>query len=203
MKKMSTHVRRAYVERDTSETQIVVELVIDGRGEASVSTGIGFFNHMLTAFAKHSLCDLRVECRGDLEVDGHHTVEDIGICLGRALAEAAGDKRGISRYGAVTVPMDEALVECVLDFSGRPYLGWHGFALPQQTVGTFDTGLAVEFFRAVAMNAGLTLHLRCHAGENSHHIVEACFKAFGRACDASLRRDPRISGIPSTKGSLA
>jgi imidazoleglycerol-phosphate dehydratase len=199
---MGVQERRARVERTTAETRIALELLIDGSGEADVSTGVGFFDHMLRALARHSLVDLQVDCQGDLDVDGHHTVEDVGICLGQALAQAAGDKQGITRFGAASVPMDEALVECVLDFSGRPFLGWHGFAFQQPMVGGFDTSLAVEFFHAVATNAGLTLHLRCHCGHNAHHIIEACFKAFGRACDAGLRYDARVSGVPSTKGTL-
>lgn len=194
--------RAAHIERKTGETQIAVDFNADGTGQAEVSTGIGFFDHMLTAFARHSGSDLRLSCHGDLHVDGHHTVEDVGICLGQALAAAVGDKRGITRFGSSTIPMDEALVECVLDFSGRPFLGLHGMHFPQPMVGQFDASLTVEFFRAVAVSAGLTLHLRCLSGDNSHHMIEACFKAFARACAAALRYDPRVSGVPSTKGVL-
>lgn len=194
--------RRACVERRTRETQIALELTVDGTGEAAVSTGIGFFDHCLEALAKHSSCDLRVDCQGDLHVDGHHSVEDVGICLGQALAQACGDKKGIDRFGLAVVPMDEALVEVALDFSGRAGLGWHSFNLPQAMVGDFDVSLSKEFFRALTANAGLTAHVTCRCGENSHHIIEATFKAFARALHQACRRDAQRSDIPSTKGVL-
>lgn len=200
--KLPMATRRARVERVTSETSISLELVLDGQGEARVDTGIGFLDHMLTSFARHSLCDLVVDCRGDLDVDGHHTVEDIGICLGQALAQAVGNKAGIRRYGQGLIPMDEALVECALDFSGRPYLAWEGFRFTQECVGTFDTSLTVEFFRSVAVNGGLTLHMICRSGENAHHIIEAAFKALARAIAEAVSRVPGVSSIPSTKGIL-
>lgn len=195
-------VRQAQLTRKTRETDITLDLVVDGGGQAEVSTGIGFFDHCLDSFARHSLCDLRVSCQGDLHVDGHHSVEDVGICLGQALAQACSDKRGMQRFGQALLPMDEALVEVALDFGGRAYLGWHGFSLPQSMVGDFDTGLVKEFFRAVVVNAGITGHFSCHHGENPHHIIEATFKAFARALRDALRRDAGITGVASTKGVL-
>lgn len=194
--------RQAVIERSTNETNIRISLNIDGTGQAVIATGIGFFDHMLTAFAKHGLFDLEVSCRGDLHVDGHHTVEDVGICLGQAFARAAGDKSGITRFGQSAVPLDEAVVRCVVDCSGRPYFGFHNFELPAGNVGTFDLSLTPEFFRAFAGQAGLTLHLWRLCGENPHHIVEAACKACARACDAALRYDARVQGVPSTKGVL-
>lgn len=191
--------RKAEIKRTTKETDIAVSLDLDGGGNVSVDTGIGFFDHMLTAFGVHSGIDLTVKCIGDLNVDGHHTVEDIGICLGRAVAEALGDKGGIARYGSAFVPMDEALCFCALDISGRPFLAFNG-GFTDQRVGQFDTCLTEEFFRAFAMNSGITLHIREEYGRNDHHIIEAMFKAFAHAFrQAAASTD---GGILSTKGVL-
>ena len=193
--------RIATLKRTTKETDVEISLDIDGAGEANVGSGIGFFDHMLILFAKHGLFSLTVKAQGDLVIDGHHTVEDIGIVLGQALAKAAGDKAGIRRYGHVYVPMDEALVLVVVDFSGRPFLAFDA-ELGQGRIGEFDVELTEEFLRAVAVNAGLTLHVKVLAGKNRHHIVEAIFKALGRALSQSLERDPRVQGVPSSKGML-
>ena len=193
--------RTATLKRTTKETDIEISFDIDGAGEANVGSGIGFFDHMLILFAKHGLFSLTVKAQGDLVIDGHHTVEDIGIVLGQALAKAAGDKAGIRRYGHVYVPMDEALVLVVVDFSGRPFLAFDA-ELGQGRIGEFDVELTEEFLRAVAVNAGLTLHVKLLAGKNRHHIVEAIFKALGRALAQSLERDPRVQGVPSSKGML-
>ena len=193
--------RIATLKRTTKETNVEISLDIDGAGEANVGSGIGFFDHMLILFAKHGLFSLSVKAQGDLVIDGHHTVEDIGIVLGQALAKAAGDKAGIRRYGHVYVPMDEALVRVVVDFSGRPFLAFDA-ELGQGRIGEFDVELTEEFLRAVAVNAGLTLHVKVLAGKNRHHIVEAIFKALGRALSQSLERDPRVQGVPSSKGML-
>ena len=190
------------VTRATKETELHVRVDLDGRGESRVKTGIGFFDHMLEAFARHSLTDLTVEGRGDLHVDGHHTVEDTGIVLGQALEKALGDRAGIRRYADALVPLDEALVRCVVDVSGRPYLSYHVDIPKWQMLGDYDVFLTPEFFRAVALNAGLTVHLDLIRGDNPHHIVEATFKAFARAFDAATTLDPRVIGVPSTKGSL-
>ncbi|NLV91529.1 MAG: imidazoleglycerol-phosphate dehydratase HisB [Firmicutes bacterium] len=193
-------VRRGSVDRKTLETDISVTLDLDGRGQAQVCTGIGFFDHMLTAFAKHSGFDLTVTAAGDLEVDGHHTVEDVGISLGQALRQAVHAGKGIARFGEATVPMDEALVQAVLDISGRAYLAWDvPYRAPM--IGDFDTQLTVEFFRAFVHNAAITLHVRKLAGENDHHIVEAAFKAVARALGAACRRTGSDE-VLSTKGSL-
>ena len=193
--------RTATLKRTTKETDIEISLDIDGAGEANVGSGIGFFDHMLILFAKHGLFSLTVKAQGDLVIDGHHTVEDIGIVLGQALAKAAGDKAGIRRYGHVYVPMDEALVLVVVDFSGRPFLAFDA-ELGQGRIGEFDVELTEEFLRAVAVNAGLTLHVKLLSGKNRHHMVEAIFKALGRALSQSLERDPRVQGVPSSKGML-
>ena len=193
--------RTATLKRTTKETDVEISLDIDGTGEAHVGSGIGFFDHLLILFAKHGLFSLTVKAQGDLVIDGHHTVEDIGIVLGQALAKAAGDKAGIRRYGHVYVPMDEALVLVVVDFSGRPFLAFDA-ELGQGRIGEFDVELTEEFLRAVAVNAGLTLHVKVLAGKNRHHIVEAIFKALGRALSQSLERDPRVQGVPSSKGML-
>lgn len=193
--------RTATLKRTTKETDVEIALDIDGAGEANVCSGIGFFDHMLTLFAKHGLFSLTVKAQGDLVIDGHHTVEDIGIVMGQALAKAVGDKAGIRRYGHVYVPMDEALVRVVVDFSGRPFLAFDA-ELGQGRIGEFDVELTEEFLRAVAVNAGLTLHVKVLAGKNRHHIVEAIFKALGRALSQSLERDPRVQGVPSSKGML-
>lgn len=194
--------RIATVTRVTKETDITIAVNLDGTGVAEVETGVPFFDHMLDAFARHGLIDLEVRAQGDIEVDAHHTVEDTGIVLGQAIAEALADKRGIMRFGSQLVPMDEALVLAAVDISGRGQLHW-AVDLPFGCVGTFDTQLAKEFFIALAANAGVTLHVRELAGENAHHVIEASFKACGRALRAAVERDPRIGdALPSTKGSL-
>ncbi|WP_295996784.1 imidazoleglycerol-phosphate dehydratase HisB [uncultured Adlercreutzia sp.] len=194
--------RTAAVERRTLETAIEVAVNLDGTGQVDVSTGIGFFDHMLTAFGRHSRLDLTVKAEGDLQVDGHHTVEDTGIVLGQALAQALGDKRGITRFGSSFVPMDEALVLAALDISGRGQLHWD-VEVPFGMLGDFDTQLAREFFIALATNAGITLHVRQLAGDNVHHILEAAFKACGRAVREAVAIDPALADeTPSTKGVL-
>jgi imidazoleglycerol-phosphate dehydratase len=194
--------RRAEITRTTKETDLRVRVDIDGRGEAQVKTGIGFFDHMLEALARHSLTDLTVEARGDLHVDGHHTVEDTGIVLGQAIAQALGDRSGIRRYADALVPLDEALVRCVMDVSGRPFLAYNIEIPKWQMLGEYDVFLTPEFFRALVLNAGLTVHLDLVRGDNPHHIVEAAFKSFARALDMATMLDPRVSGVPSTKGAL-
>jgi imidazoleglycerol-phosphate dehydratase len=194
--------RSAELTRNTSETQITVKLDLDGSGQSRVKTGIGFLDHMLTAFARHSMFDLQVDATGDLHIDYHHTTEDVGIVLGQALSRAVGDKRGIRRYGHASVPMDEALVDASVDFSGRAYLGWSP-VFDRDKVGEMDTELFEEFFRALVGNAAITLHVSQRAGRNAHHIAEACFKAVARALREAVEPDPRAADtIPSTKGSL-
>jgi imidazoleglycerol-phosphate dehydratase len=193
--------RTATVERTTSETDIALELSLDGSGSVSVATGVPFFDHMLDAFGRHGLFDLAVRATGDLAVDAHHTVEDVGICLGRAVADALGDRAGIRRFGSVFVPMDEALVLAAVDISGRGQLHYD-VEVPIQIIGTFDTTLAKEFMLAFAANAGITVHVMAFAGENAHHIIEAAFKALARALAEAVAIDPRVTGVPSTKGSL-
>ena len=193
--------RTAKAVRGTSETDIGISVDLDGTGVADVETGIGFFDHMLTALARHSLVDLTVRAKGDLEVDDHHTVEDTGIVLGQALREALGDKRGIRRFGSVMVPLDEALVMAAVDISGRGELYWDVPIGPAK-VGTFDTELGHEFFAGFAREAGITLHLRLVCGTNAHHILEAAFKAAARALREAVEPAPRVEGVPSTKGSL-
>ena len=193
--------RTAKVVRATAETDIGLSVDLDGTGAADVETGVGFFDHMLCALARHSLVDLTVRVKGDTEVDDHHTVEDTGIVLGQALREAFGDKRGIRRFGSVMVPLDEALVMAAVDISGRGGLYWD-VAIAPSKVGTFDTELAKEFFVGLAREAGITLHLRLVTGENAHHIIEATFKAAARALREAVESDPRVDGVPSTKGSL-
>lgn len=197
----ASHLRLATVERETRETRIRLRLVLDGTGSANVDTGLGFFDHMLELFAGHGLFDLEVKADGDLHTGGHHTVEDVGICLGQALAEAVGDKRGINRYGSMFVPMDEALALVALDLSGRPFFAYEGGPVAENIAG-FDTGLVAEFFRAVANNARLTMHARVLAGGDPHHVIEAVFKAFGKALRTAVTADPRRDSIPSTKGVL-
>ena len=193
--------RRAEVSRESRETKISLTLNLDGAGKTDIRTGIGFFDHMLDAMCRFGLFDLTLRCEGDLRVDGHHTVEDVGIVLGRALRETLGDRVGIRRAGSAWLPMDEALAFCALDISGRPYLAFDAaFAAPM--VGAYDTQLTEEFFRALAGNAGLTLHLRLAAGKNDHHKIEALFKAFGLAMRDAAALDPRIQGVLSTKGML-
>jgi imidazoleglycerol-phosphate dehydratase len=193
--------RTAEIERKTKETRIRIRVDLDGTGTGKASTGIGFFDHMLDHLATHSLCDIDVTCEGDLNVDAHHTVEDVGIALGQAIAQAVGDKRGITRYGSSVVPMDEALVLVALDISGRGSLSY-GLDLNKEMIGTFDSELTPEFFKSVARNAGLTLHIKQLSGDNAHHVVEATFKAFARALRQAATPDERVSGIPSTKGTL-
>ena len=194
--------RAAAITRNTSETQITIQLDLDGTGQAHIATGIGFLDHMLTAFARHSLVDLTIDATGDLHIDAHHTTEDIGIVLGQALTQAVGNKRGIARYGHAVVPMDEALVDATIDLSGRPFIAWSA-TFARDKLGTFDTELFEEFFRAFAMNGLLTLHVSQRAGTNAHHVAEACFKAVARALRMAVTLDPRAAGvIPSTKGVL-
>ncbi len=217
--------RRAKLQRDTSETKIRLDLNLDGKGRADIKTGIGFFDHMLTAFTRHSVTDLKLRCRGDLHIDAHHTVEDCGIALGQAVLQALGDKRGIRRYGTgfdprnpftgeAYVPMDECLARCVIDFSGRPFLVWKGMdtldyrAIPlkertQDMSSSFRFGLAREFFQGFTNEAKCNLHLELLHGGEPHHVVECLFKAFARAVDFACQHDPRIAGqIPSSKGKL-
>ena len=216
--------RSARIKRVTKETQIALKLVIDGQGKSSIKTGVPFFDHMLTLFAKHAVVDLQLKCKGDLEVDAHHTVEDCGIALGQAFAQALGDKKGIRRYGTgfdprnplcgeVYVPMDECLARCVVDFSGRPYMVWRGLdkfgfkisvkERQQDMSSAFRFGLAREFFQGFANEARCNLHLELLYGEEPHHVCEALFKAFAKAVDFACQRDPRIAGkLPSTKGLL-
>jgi imidazoleglycerol-phosphate dehydratase len=196
--------RTAERSRKTRETEIAVRVELDGTGEAEVRTGIGFFDHMLDALARHGLFDLRVHCEGDLHIDPHHTVEDVGIVLGGAFGEALGDKRGLVRFADATVPLDEALVRAVVDVSGRPFLHFDVTLPPDQPrIGDFDAALSAEFWRAFAMEARITLHLDGMRGNNAHHVVEATFKAAARALDAATRIDPRrAETVPSTKGVL-
>lgn len=218
-------VRQAQIKRDTKETRITIQLNLDGSGKSSIKTGIPFFDHMLTLFAKHAVLDLKLRCNGDLEVDAHHTVEDCGIALGQAVLQALGDKKGIRRYGngfhpknpftgEAYVPMDECLARCVIDFSGRPFLVWRGLddkayqklsksERGQDSSSAFRFGLAREFFQAFTNEARCNLHLELLYGDEPHHIVEGLFKAFAKAVDAACQRDPRIAGqLPSTKGKL-
>lgn len=193
--------RAARIERTTAETQVTVVLDLDGSGTVSTRTGVPFFDHMLDALGRHSLIDLSVDATGDLEVDAHHTVEDVGICFGQALAVALGEKRGIRRFGSAAVPLDEALVLAAIDISGRGSLTWD-VEVPIELIGTFDTSLAREFVTAMASNAGITVHLHEVSGDNAHHIIEATFKALARALRDAVELDPRVSGVPSTKGVL-
>ncbi len=194
--------RIAKVQRRTAETDIELELSLDGEGNASLHTGVGFFDHMLHHIAKHGLFDLNVNCReGDLHIDDHHTVEDVGIVLGKTISDALGDRKSLTRAGSCIMPMDEALVLCALDISGRGFLEYN-LKLSTPRLGDYTTELTPEFFRAVAMNAGITLHLQQLAGQNTHHIIEAAFKAFGRALAQAVTLHPRITGVPSTKGVL-
>ena len=193
--------RQARIERKTRETDVLLHLNVDGMGTSKVETTIPFLNHMLDAWSKHGLMDLTVDARGDTDVDLHHTVEDVAICLGKAFKEAVGDRKGIVRYGTAVVPMDEALVSTALDVSGRPYLV---FNVPVQRtrISNFDLDLLKDFFRALAFNAEITMHVNLHYGENLHHIAEAVFKSVGRAMAVATRIDPRVEGVPSTKGHL-
>ncbi|MGG5820788.1 imidazoleglycerol-phosphate dehydratase HisB [Falsiroseomonas sp. HW251] len=194
--------RRAEIARATSETDIRVALDLDGSGKGEIATGVGFLDHMLTALARHGMMDLKVAAKGDLHIDDHHTTEDVGIVIGQAIRAALGSKHGIRRFGQALVPMDEALAEAAVDISGRPYLAW-SVTFQRPKIGTFDTELVEEFFRALAFNAGVTLHVTLKAGTNAHHVAEACFKAVARALRMATEQDPRSAGaIPSTKGSL-
>jgi len=193
--------RTAQITRQTAETSITVEVNLDGAGAGQISTGIGFFDHMLSQLARHGYIDLTVVADGDLEVDAHHTVEDVGIVLGQALQEAVGDKQGMVRFGLAACPMDEALVVAALDFAGRAHLSYQ-LKLPTARVGQFDTELVREFFAAVTANAGISLHLTQQAGINTHHIIESAFKSFARALDQATQLDPRSEDVPSTKGEL-
>lgn len=194
--------RSAQITRKTAETDISVEINLDGTGRYDNQTGVGFFDHMLDQLARHALLDMTVRCAGDLHIDDHHSVEDVGIALGQALTQAMGEKRGIRRYGECVLPMDDARVACALDLSGRPYLVWD-IEMPTDKIGTFDTELVREFFQAFATHGGITLHLTQSAGFNSHHIAEAAFKATARALRDALEVDPRkADAIPSTKGRL-
>ncbi|MCI8626197.1 MAG: imidazoleglycerol-phosphate dehydratase HisB [Lachnospiraceae bacterium] len=193
--------RKSSIQRTTLETNILLELNLDGRGDARIDTGIGFFDHMLNSFAKHGIFDLKLSCQGDLEIDGHHTVEDVGIVLGQAIRDAVGAKRGIRRYGSCILPMDDALVLCAVDLCGRPYLQYH-LTLPSERVGALETELVREFFQAVAYAAGMNLHIKQMDGENTHHLIEATFKSFARALSEAVSLDGRINGVLSAKGSL-
>jgi imidazoleglycerol-phosphate dehydratase len=194
--------RKARIERKTKETEIVAEVNLDGTGIFSVSTGVGFFDHMVEQLSRHSLIDIALSAKGDLHIDQHHTVEDCGIVLGHAIAKALGAKRGINRYAHAYLPMDEALTRVALDISGRPYLIWHA-GFPSEKIGDMDTNLFREFFQAFAQNAGITLHIEFIYGENSHHLAESCFKGLARALRSAITIDEKMkSEIPSTKGQL-
>lgn len=197
----AVNLRKADIVRKTKETDISLSINIDGRGEADVDTGIGFLDHMLISFAKHGLFDLNVKVIGDLIVDCHHTIEDVGIVLGEAVKSAVGDKKAIRRYGDIILPMDEALILCAVDLSGRPYLVFEG-DFKSDRVGYFDTQMVKEFFYAVSYSAGMNLHIRQISGENDHHIIEGMFKAFAKALDEATIKDTRIKNVLSTKGSL-
>ena len=193
--------RTAKVDRKTKETDITVDLNLDGSGKAEIQTGMPFFNHMLEIFARHGLFDLKLHAKGDIDVDYHHTVEDVGLTLGQAFKEGLGDKQGSCRFGEASVPLDETLAQVVVDLSGRPYLSYNVKIRPGR-VGDFDTDLPHEFFQALANQLGMNLHINMIQGENPHHIIEACFKALARAMERATRIDPRIQGVLSTKGSL-
>ena len=193
--------RSSEISRQTNETRIELKLALDGSGQGSRDTGVGFFDHLLDALARHGGLDLDLRVQGDLETGPHHTVEDAGLALGQALDEALGDRSGIRRFGQATIPMDEARASCAIDVSGRPYLSFEG-SFPTERVGDFDSDLAEEFLRAVANSARLTVHAQVEAGTNAHHMVEATFKAFARALRAAVEADPEEPGIPSTKGLL-
>ena len=193
--------RSASISRDTLETKIRCTLNLDGSGKADVRTGVGFFDHMLSGFARHGLFDLQLVCKGDLEVDCHHTIEDCGIVLGTAIRNALGDKAGIRRYGQCLLPMDESLVLCAVDLSGRPYLVYNA-DFSSERVGSMDTQMAKEFFYAVSYSAAMNLHIKKMYGENDHHIMEAMFKSFAKALDMAVQKDPRIEDVLSTKGTL-
>lgn len=199
---MTSQVRTASIARKTKETEIAVTVDLDGKGVSSISTGVGFFDHMLDQLSRHSLIDMTIEAKGDLHIDDHHTVEDTGIAIGQAIAKALGERRGIMRYASIDLAMDETLTSAALDVSGRPFLVWNvGFSAPR--IGSFDTELVREFFQALSQHAGITLHVNNHYGANNHHIAETCFKAVARALRVATEPDPRQpDAIPSTKGSL-
>ena len=195
--------RQATITRKTNETSVVASLSLDGTGTYDMKTGVGFFDHMMEQLARHSLIDMKIEAKGDLHIDDHHTVEDCGIALGQAVAKALGDRKGIKRYASADLPMDETLTRCAIDVSGRPFLVFK-VNFPRQKIGTFDTELVREWFQAFAMNSGITLHIESAYGENAHHIAEACFKALARALRVAIEIDPsQANVIPSTKGTLA
>ena len=195
--------RQASITRKTTETSVSASVSLDGTGSYDMKTGVGFFDHMMEQLARHSLVDMKIEAKGDLHIDDHHTVEDCGIALGQAVAKALGDRKGIRRYASAYLPMDEALTRCAIDVSGRPFLIFK-VNFPRQKIGTFDTELVREWFQAFAMNAGITLHIENAYGENAHHIAESCFKALARALRVAIEIDPRQKDvIPSTKGTLA
>ncbi len=195
--------RTGSVDRATKETEISVRVDVDGTGTSKITTGVGFFDHMLEQLSGHSLIDMEIAAKGDLHIDDHHTVEDTGIAIGLALSQALGERRGIARYASLDLAMDETLTRAALDVSGRPFLVWH-VDFPSQKIGTFDTELCREFFQALSHNAGMTLHVTNHYGANSHHIAETCFKSVARALRAAVEIDPRQAGaIPSTKGTLS
>ncbi|NLF44852.1 MAG: imidazoleglycerol-phosphate dehydratase HisB [Syntrophomonadaceae bacterium] len=198
---MKENVRKAEIQRKTEETEVLVQLALDGTGQYQIDTEVPFLSHMLTLFAVHSLCDVKVTARGDIEVDDHHTVEDIGICLGQALKAALGEKRGISRYGDAIIPMDEALVRVVVDLSGRPYLVFDA-EFTQEKIGNFSTENVREFFQAIVNSAGINLHIDMIRGDNSHHVAEAIFKAFARALKKAVADEPGVDGVWSSKGNL-
>jgi imidazoleglycerol-phosphate dehydratase len=193
--------RFAEIARKTRETDIRLRLELDGSGRSEISTGVGFLDHMLELFARHSLMDLQVACQGDLHVDAHHTTEDVGICLGQAIDRSLGDKAGIRRYGHVILPMDETLVTCAVDLGGRPYWSWQA-PMPSPKIGDFDSELVADFWQAVAVNGRMNLHVLLHYGRNTHHVSEAIFKGLARSLRDASERDPRSQGVPSTKGSL-
>ena len=193
--------RISEITRTTKETDITCKFNLDGSGNSKIDTGIGFFDHMLTGFARHGFFDLELTCKGDLFVDCHHTIEDCGIVLGEAIKEALGSKAGITRFGSSLLPMDETLIQCAIDLSGRPYLGFHE-TFQVERVGSFDTEMVKEFFYAISYSAGMNLHIDKVHGENAHHIIEGTFKAFGRALSEAVSMDPRVRGVLSTKGSL-
>ena len=199
---MAGQQRKASVSRKTKETEITVSVDLDGKGVSRIATGVGFFDHMLDQLSRHSLIDMAIEAKGDLHIDNHHTVEDVGIALGQAIGKALGERRGIARYASIDLAMDETLTKAAVDVSGRPFLVWHvEFSSPK--IGRFDTELVREFFNALAQNAGITLHIINHYGANNHHIAETCFKAVARVLRAACEIDPRqADAIPSTKGSL-
>ncbi len=194
--------RTASVQRKTSETQISIELDLDGSGKHAISTPLPFLTHMLEQISRHGLFDLTIDAKGDVQIDGHHTTEDLGITLGKAFADALGEKVGIRRYGSATLPMDEALVTCAIDLSGRPFFVWR-VPMPKAKIGDFDVELAEVFFEGFVRGAQCNLHVQLHAGENLHHIIEISFKALARSLREATERDPRVLGVPSTKGTLS